>query len=83
LEELWSFNIKDTTFKITKWNKYNQYSISYSEGHGSSTNFIEGKCEQKKDTLLLVTDSIKMFIHNYKLHNFRKSKHPIGLKIDN
>lgn len=79
----WSFNLKDTTFRITKWNQYNEFSISYSEGSRSSISFLDGKCEQKKDTLLLIADSIRMFIHNDKLHNFRKSKNPIALKIDN
>ncbi|WP_316841990.1 hypothetical protein [Pedobacter gandavensis] len=79
----WSFNLQDTTFRITKWNKYNEFSISYSDGPGSSTSFLDGKCEQKKDTLLLIADSIKMYIHHDKLHNFRKSKNPITLKIYN
>ena len=79
----WSFNLRDTTFRITKWNKYNEFSISYSEGPGSSTSFIDGKCEQKKDTLLLISDSISMYIHDNKLYNFRKSKHPIILRINN
>jgi len=77
----WSFNLQDTTFRITKWNKYNEFSISYSEGPGSSTSFIDGKFEQKKDTLLLTSDSLSMYIHNNKLYNFRKSKDPIVLKI--
>ena len=80
----WSFNLKDTTYTITKFNKYNEFSMSYSEGSHSSVNFLDGKCEQKKDTILLTADSIRMFIHNDKLHNFRGSKIPIALKkIDN
>lgn len=81
----WSFNLQDTTFRITKWNKHNEFSISYSdsENSGSSTSFIDGKCEQNKDTLLLIADSISMYIHNDKLYNFRKSKDPIVLKIYN
>lgn len=78
----WGFNLRDTTFRITKSNKYNEFSISYSEGPGSSsTSFLDGKCEQKKDTILLIADSISMYIHNDKLYNFRKSKDPIALKI--
>jgi hypothetical protein len=69
----WSFNLQDTTFRITKWNKYNKFSISYSEMPGSSTSFLDGRCVQKKDTLLLITDSTKMYIHANKLYNFRKS----------
>lgn len=76
----WNFNLQDTAFRITKWNKYDEFSISYSESPGSSTSFLEGKCEQKKDTLLLIADSISMYIHNDKLYNFRKSKDPIALK---
>ncbi|NRF37628.1 hypothetical protein [Pedobacter foliorum] len=79
----WRFNLQDTTFRITKWNKYNEFSISYSEGPGSSTSFLDGKCEQKNDTLLLTADSVSMYIHNDKLYNFRKSKDPIQLKIYN
>lgn len=77
----WSFNLQDTTFTITKWNKYNEFSISYSDGpESSSISFLDGKCEQKKDTLLLFADSIKMYIHHDKLHNFRRSRNPIPLK---
>jgi len=77
----WSFNFQDTTFKITKWNKYNEFSISYSKNPRSSTGFLDGKCEQKKDTLLLIANSKSMRIHHGKLYNFRKSKNPISLKI--
>lgn len=76
----WEFNLQDTTFRITKWNKYNEFALSYSESPGFSTGFLDGKCEQKKDTLLLIADSISMYIHNDKLYNFRKSKYPIPLK---
>lgn len=79
----WDFSLQDTTFSITKWNKYNEFSISYGENTGSSTSFLDGKCEQKKDTLFLITDSIRMYIHHDKLHNFRRSKNPITLKIRN
>jgi hypothetical protein len=75
----WSFNLQDTTFRITKWNKYNEFSMSYSEMPGSSTSFLDGIYVQKKDTLLLITDSIKMYIQHDKLYNFRKSKNPIAL----
>lgn len=76
----WSFTLQDTTFNIYKWNKLNEFYISYSERPGSSTSFLDGKCEQKKDTLLLTSDSTSMYIHNDKLYNFRKSNHPIALK---
>lgn len=79
--DIWSFNLKDTTFSITKWNKQNEFDISYSESPGFSTSFLEGKCEQKKDTLLLTTDSTKMYILDHKLHNFRTSEKPITLTI--
>ena len=81
----WSFNLQDTTFRITKWNKYNEFSISYSdsENSGSSTSFMDGKCEQRKDTLLLIVDSINMYIHYDKLYNFRQSKNPITLETNN
>ena len=79
----WTFNLRDTTFRITKWNKSNYFSISYREGSGSSTGFLDGQCVQKKDTLLLINDSTRMFIHQGKLHNLRKSKNPIVLHIDN
>ena len=79
----WNFNLRDTTYTITKWNKSNDFSISYSEASGSSIDFLDGKCVQKKDTLLLINDSTRMFIHQGKLHNFRKSKNPIVLRIDN
>ena len=78
--DVWSFNLQDTTFKITKWNKYNEFSISYCARPGSSTGFLDGKCEQKKDTLLLIADSKSMRIYHDKLYNFRKSKNPISLK---
>jgi hypothetical protein len=77
----WNFSLQDTTFRITKWNKSNHFSISYNDGPGSSTSFLDGKCEQKKDTLFLVADSIEMYIHNGKLYNFRESKKPIAVNI--
>ncbi|WP_316820834.1 hypothetical protein [Pedobacter gandavensis] len=80
--ENWSFNLQDTTFRITKWNKSNEFSLSYKQDIGSSTSFLDGKCEQKNDTLLLTSDSIRMYIHDNKLYNFRKSKKPITIKID-
>ena len=79
--DVWSFNLRDTTFKITKWNECNEFSISYSASSVSSTSFLDGKCEQKNDTLLLTADSRSMCIHHNKLYNFRKSKNPISLKI--
>lgn len=82
--DFWSFNLQDTTFQITKWNESHTFNLSFSEGPGSSSiSFLDGKCVQKKDTLLLIADSTRMFIHNDKLYNFRKSKNPIPLKIDN
>lgn len=76
----WTFNLQDTTFNITKWNKLDQFSVSFIIDSGSSISFLDGKCEQKKDTLLLISDSTRMYIHQHKLYNFRNSKNPIVLK---
>lgn len=77
----WEFNLQDTTFRINKSNEHNEFNMSYSLDPGSSWSFMDGTCEQHKDTLLLNADSIKMFIHNGKLYNFRQSKTPITLKM--
>lgn len=76
----WIFNLKDTTFRIDKSNDYNNFSISYSNSGGSSTEFIDGKYKQNRDTLLLRMDSDSMYIHKNKLYNFRHSKTPIPLR---
>jgi len=78
--EEWIFNTQDTTFRINKSNEYNEFSMSYSTDPGSSTVFIMGQYLQKHYTLLLRADSITMYIHNFKLYNFRHSKVPITLR---
>lgn len=76
----WVFDVQDTTFRINKSNNYNSFSMSYSTDAGSSTSFMDGQYKQDRDTLLLAADTIKMYIHHGKLHNFRQSKTPILLK---
>ncbi|WP_316812935.1 hypothetical protein [Pedobacter heparinus] len=78
--DIWIFDLQDTTYRISKSNKYNEFNMSYSLHPGSSWSFINGTYKQHKDTLLLNADSIRMFIHSGKLYNFRQSKTPITLK---
>ncbi|MBE9603153.1 hypothetical protein [Pedobacter sp. MC2016-24] len=79
--DIWVFDLQDTTFRVSKSNKSNNFNMSYSFHPGSSWSFMDGHYEQRRDTLLLTADSIKMFIHHGKLYNFRRLKPPIVLKI--
>ncbi|MHA4895783.1 hypothetical protein ACXZ1K_13600 [Pedobacter sp. PWIIR3] len=78
----WTFNLQDTVYRIDKSNEYNEFSMSYSNGGGTSTEFMTGHYAKRNDTLQLKADSITMYIHDLKLYNFRKSRFPIKLKID-
>lgn len=79
--DTWSFNLKDTTFRIDKSNNYNEFSMSYSNFGGSSTQFLSGEYIKSKDTLMLKVDSNDMYIYDNKLYNYRHSKLPIQLKL--
>nr|WP_162988940.1 hypothetical protein [Pedobacter schmidteae] len=78
----WNFQVKDTTFRITKWNQSDDYSIAYSTDRGSSTSFIDGKCLLINDTLFLKNDTAEMYIYRNKLYDFRNSKTPVSLKFN-
>jgi hypothetical protein len=71
--ESWTFTKADTTFRVTRWKKENEFSISYSTDPGSSWGFIEGACELTDDGFVLTTDSTRYVIKENYLFDFRRS----------
>lgn len=78
--ESWEFVKNDTTFSVIRWKEFNEFSFSYSEDEGSSTNFLDGKCEAKNGEWILTTDSTMMKIKDNTLIGFRNPTDTIQMK---
>ncbi|TPE46109.1 hypothetical protein [Pontibacter mangrovi] len=78
--ESWEFVKADTTFQIIRWKKENEFSMSYSTDPGSSTGFLDGKCEKENEGFTLSTDSTLYRIKDNYLIGFRKANDRIKLK---
>lgn len=78
--ESWSFTKSDTIFHLTRWKEMNEFSFSYSESVGSSTSFLEGKCQLKDGEWLLTNGTFHMKIKDDYLIGFRKQTDTIKMK---
>ncbi|WP_207435754.1 hypothetical protein [Sabulibacter ruber] len=78
--ESWEFTEADTTFHITRWKKESEFSFSSSTNIGSSTVFLEGRCEMKNGEFILSTASTVYKIKDDYLIGFRKPNQRIKLE---
>ena len=70
--ESWEFTKADSIFRLTRWKKTNEFSMSYSLSPGSSWGFLDGKCIEKSGDWYLTSDSLKRkIINDEKLIGFR------------
>lgn len=78
--ESWEFTKVDSIFRLTRWKKTNEFSMSYSLNPGSSWGFLDGKCIEKNGNWYLTSDSLKMeIIDGEKLIGFRNQTDTIKL----
>ena len=77
--EIWKFNLKDTTFKITLSKLDTTFNVAYSTNPGSSTGFINGQYNIKANEYFLTSGSTKLTIKNEFLFGFRNTKDSIKL----
>ncbi len=79
--ESWEFQKADSTFRLTRWKKTNEFSMSYSLSPGSSCGFLDGNIENENGDWILKTDSLIMKIDgNDNLIGFRNSIDSIEMK---
>jgi hypothetical protein len=70
--ESWEFRKADSTFRLIRWKKIDEFSMSYSLGPGSSTGFLNGKCIEENGEWQLTGDSFNMkIINDLELVGFR------------
>ena len=69
--ESWEFENADTTFRVTRWKKRGEFSMSYSLVPGSSSGLLNGECKGNKGEWKLTADSLEMKISGNKLIGFR------------
>jgi len=79
--EGWSFQIKDTTFRITHSKLDSTFYMDYSTNSGSSTGFLDGKFIHNKNYFVLTTDTTKYTIKNNYLFGFRSDSIKLS-KVD-
>jgi hypothetical protein len=78
--ESWNFKKADSTFRLTRWKKTNEFSMSYSLNPGSSWGFLDGKCTDKNGEWHLTSNLFEMkIINNEKLIGFRNKTDTIKM----
>ncbi|WP_157491433.1 hypothetical protein [Flammeovirga sp. SJP92] len=78
--ESWEFQKADSTFRLNRKKKTDEFSMSYSLSPSSSTVFLYGKCTEKNGEWHLSADSLNMkIINDTELIGFRNQTDTIKM----
>lgn len=69
--EGWSFQLKDTIYRVKHSKLDSSFYMTYSTNPGSSTGFLDGKFIDNKNYYSLTTDTTKFIIKDNYLFDFR------------